>query len=53
VAAAYRATKDVSVALTLKNLTKRYYEYIWHDGSQSLRSPGDKRALHATVTAKF
>lgn len=53
VAAAYRATKDVSVEITLKNLTDRYYEYVWHDGAQSLHSPGDKRALYATMTATF
>lgn len=53
VAAAYRATKDISVELTLKNLTNRYYEYVWHDGTQSLHSPGDRRALYATMTAKF
>jgi iron complex outermembrane recepter protein len=53
VAAAYRATRDITLELTLKNLTDRYYEYVWHDNTQTLHSPGEKRALYATMTAKF
>jgi iron complex outermembrane receptor protein len=39
-----------------KNLTNRYYEYVWYDpdGAQaSLHSPGDGRALYTGVTLDF
>ncbi|RML46108.1 TonB-dependent receptor [Pseudomonas syringae pv. ribicola] len=54
--ATYKVTQSVSVDLQLKNLTNRYYEYVWYDpdGAQgSLHSPGDGRALYAGVTVDF
>ena len=54
--AIYKVTPSVSVDLQLKNLTNRYYEYVWYDpdGAQaSLHSPGDGRALYAGVTVDF
>lgn len=54
--ATYKVTESVSVDLQLKNLTNRYYEYVWYDpdGAQaSLHSPGDGRALDAGLTLDF
>ncbi|GGJ50438.1 TonB-dependent receptor [Pseudomonas avellanae] len=54
--ATYKVTQSVSVDLQLKNLTNRYYEYVWYDpdGAQgSLHSPGDGRALYSGVTVDF
>ncbi|NAT57550.1 TonB-dependent receptor [Pseudomonas syringae pv. actinidifoliorum] len=54
--ATYKVTQSVSVDLQLKNLTNRYYEYVWYDpdGAQgSLHSPGDGRALYTGVTVDF
>ena len=54
--ATYQVTESVSVDLQLKNLTNRYYEYVWYDpdGAQaSLHSPGDGRALYTGVTVDF
>ena len=54
--ASYQVTESVSVDLQLKNLTNRYYEYVWYDpdGAQaSLHSPGDGRALYTGVTVDF
>ncbi|UVL43837.1 MULTISPECIES: TonB-dependent receptor [Pseudomonas] len=54
--ATYKVTESVSVDLQLKNLTNRYYEYVWYDpdGAQaSLHSPGDGRALYTGVTLEF
>ncbi len=54
--ATYRVTESLSVDLQLKNLTNRYYEYVWYDpdGAQaSLHSPGDGRALYSGVTLDF
>ena len=54
--AIYRVTQSVSVDLQLKNLTNRYYEYVWYDadGAQaSLHSPGDGRSLYTGVTMDF
>ncbi|WEX18332.1 TonB-dependent receptor [Pseudomonas sp. G11] len=54
--ASYRVTESVSVDLQLKNLTNRYYEYVWYDpdGAQaSLHSPGDGRALYTGVSVDF
>jgi len=51
-----KVTESVSVDLQLKNLTNRYYEYVWYDpdGAQaSLHSPGDWRALYAGLTLDF
>jgi iron complex outermembrane receptor protein len=54
--ATYKVTESVGVDLQLKNLTNRYYEYVWYDpdGAQaSLHSPGDGRALYTGVTLDF
>lgn len=54
--ATYKVTQSVSVDLQLKNLTNRYYEYVWYDpdgAKASLHSPGDGRALYTGVTIDF
>lgn len=54
--ATYQVSESVSVDLQLKNLTDRYYEYVWYDpdGAQAaLHSPGDGRALYSGVTLDF
>ncbi len=51
--ASYGLTEQVTLDLQLKNLTDRYYEYVWYDGAQSLHAPGDGRALYAAVTLEF
>jgi iron complex outermembrane receptor protein len=36
-----------------KNVTDEYYEYVWHDGAQTLHSPADGRTFLATVSFEF
>jgi iron complex outermembrane receptor protein len=51
--AAYQLSGSASVDLQVKNLSKRYTEYVWWDGVQSLHSPGDARAFYATLNWRF
>lgn len=51
--ASYQLTEQVALDVQLKNLTDRYYEYVWYDGVQSLHAPGDGRALYAALTVDF
>jgi iron complex outermembrane receptor protein len=54
--ASYKVSETVSLDVQLKNLTNRYYEYVWYDpdGAQaSLHAPGDGRALYTGVTLDF
>ncbi|GFM80109.1 TonB-dependent receptor [Pseudomonas cichorii] len=54
--ATWKVSESVSVDLQLKNLTNRYYEYVWYDPDgavDSLHSPGDGRALYTGVTLEF
>ncbi|TLX62320.1 TonB-dependent receptor [Stutzerimonas nosocomialis] len=51
--ATYRVSERVELDLQLKNLADRYYEYVWHDGAQSLHAPGERRSLYAGVTMEF
>jgi iron complex outermembrane receptor protein len=51
--AAYKATKDLTLEFQVRNATNQYYEYVWHDGTQSLHSPGDKRAFFGAATLNF
>jgi len=53
VSAAYQLSKTLSLDLQVRNLTNRYHEYVWHDGSQALHAPGAPRSVFASVTAKF
>jgi iron complex outermembrane receptor protein len=37
----------------VRNLTDRYYEYVWHDGTQSLHAPGSPRSVNLMLTSRF
>ena len=50
---AYQATRQVELELQLRNLTDEYYEYVWHDGTQTLHSPADARAVFGAVNFRF
>ena len=45
--------KKTTLGLSVKNVFDRYYDYVWHDGAQSLHSPGDRRAFYGSVTLEF
>ena len=54
--AEYRVSETVSVDVQMKNVTNRYYEYVWYDpddAKNSLHAPGDGRALYAGLTLDF
>jgi iron complex outermembrane receptor protein len=48
----YRYQK-ATFGLAVKNVLDRYHEYVWHDGAQTLHSPGDARAFLGSVTFEF
>ena len=52
-AASYQLTRYANVELQLKNVTDKYYEYVWWDGTQTLHSPGAGRSLYATLNLRF
>jgi iron complex outermembrane receptor protein len=45
--------KQATFGLAVKNVLDRYHEYVWHDGAQTLHSPGDARAFIGSVTLEF
>lgn len=45
--------KKVTFGATVKNVFDRYQEYVWHDGTQTLHSPGDGRAFYGSVAFEF
>lgn len=51
--ATYAVNDKLDVELQVRNLTDRYYEYVWHDGTQSLHAPGSPRSIHLMATAHF
>lgn len=51
--ASYQFSPTLRADLQVRNLTDRYYEYVWHDGTQSLHSPGEPRAVFASLHARF
>lgn len=53
VAAAYDVSKNLDVEVQVRNLTNRYYEYVWHDGTQSLHAPGTPRSVSLMLTGRF
>lgn len=53
VSASYRLQPRVMLDFQVKNLTDRYYEYVWHDGTQTLHAPGDGRAVYGSVNFQF
>lgn len=53
VGATFQWSKDLSIEMQIKNVTDRYWEYVWHDGVQSLHAPGSPRAFYVSMNAKF
>jgi iron complex outermembrane receptor protein len=49
----YRVNKLVDLQLQLKNLADTYWEYVWYDGSQTMHSPGDGRAVYGAINVKY
>lgn len=49
----YRISKSLTADVQLKNLTNRYYEYVWYDGTQTLHSPGPGRSFFASLTLSY
>lgn len=49
----YQASKTVSLDLQVRNLGDRYYEYVWHDGTQSLHAPGTPRSVFASINVRL
>ena len=45
--------KQATFGVHVKNVTDEYYEYVWHDGAQTLHSPADGRTFLATVAFEF
>jgi iron complex outermembrane receptor protein len=53
VSAIYSVRKNLDVELQVRNLANRYYEYVWHDGTQSLHAPGNPRSVDLMLTSHF
>lgn len=53
VSATYRIAHNMDVELQVRNLADRYYEYVWHDGTQSLHAPGSPRSVNLMLTSRF
>jgi iron complex outermembrane receptor protein len=53
VSATYRIGNNLDVELQVRNLADRYYEYVWHDGTQSLHAPGSPRSVNLMLTSRF
>lgn len=53
VSAAYSLGKNLDVELQVRNLADRDYEYVWHDGTQSLHAPGSPRSVNLMLTSRF
>lgn len=55
VSASYKVSKDVALDFQIKNLTNKYYEYVWwdSDNNQSLHAPGDGRAVYGAINIKY
>ena len=49
----YKVNKMVELQFQAKNLANTYWEYVWHDGSQTLHSPGDGRAFYGAVSVNY
>lgn len=51
--ASWQATDAVQFDLQLKNATDRYREYVWWDGTQTLHSPAEGRALYVALRVRL
>lgn len=48
-----QAGRTLRLEAQLRNATDRATEYVWHDGTQALHSPGAPRALYLGVSASL
>lgn len=46
-------SRQVRLEAQLRNATDRATEYVWHDGTQALHSPGAPRALYLGLSASL
>lgn len=53
VSAIYGVAKNLDVQLQVRNLANRRYDYVWHDGVQSLHAPGSPRSVDLMLTSRF
>lgn len=53
VSGTYRLSPRLDLNVQIKNLNNRRYVYAWYDSGSSGYSPGDGRAVYATLSAKF
>ena len=51
--ASYQWSEQISVDLQIKNLTDRYYEYVWWNSTHSLHAPNDGRAGYLSLNFKL
>lgn len=51
--ARYIINTQLELSLQLQNVTDDNYEYVWWDGSQTLHSPGEGRAVTAAVHLRY
>jgi len=49
----YKINKMVELQFQAKNLANTYWEYVWHDGAQTLHSPGDGLAFYGAVNVNY
>jgi iron complex outermembrane recepter protein len=49
----YKVHKNIELQFQAKNLADTYWEYAWHDGAQTLHSPGDGRAFYGAISANY
>lgn len=53
VSAAYQLSSSASVDVQIRNLTDRYYEYVWYDGTQTLHASGPGRGIYLSLTLRM
>lgn len=51
--ATWRVKDNIDLELQVRNVANRYYEYVWHDGTQSLHAPGVPRSVNLMLSAHF
>lgn len=51
--ASYQLNAQTELSAQIQNLTDEYYEYVWWDGSQTLHSPGESRALTLSMHLRY
>lgn len=51
--ARYALNNNTDLSLQLKNLTDKYYEYVWWDSNQTLHSPGEGCSITAAIHLRY